>query len=146
MGILPWDSALDLIKTGIDKIWPDKTEADKAKAALVQAELAGQLEEVKAQWNNAKAQIEVNAEEAKSSSVFVAGWRPFIGWVCGSAFAWAFVLSPIILTGSAMLGHPISPSTLPKIDFDQLQPVLYGMLGLAGLRSFEKTKGVASKK
>lgn len=143
-GIMPWDSVVDLLKTGIDKIWPDKTEAEKAKAALAQAEAAGSLQDMQNQWDNAKAQIEVNKQDAASTNFFVAGWRPFIGWVCGSAFAWTFVLQPIAVTASTVLGHPIDPKAIPVLDFSQIQPVLYGMLGLGAMRTYEKVRGAAS--
>lgn len=144
-GIMPWDSVIDLIKTGIDKIWPDKTEAEKAKAALAQAQLQGALKDMEEQWENAKAQIEVNKQEAASNSVFIAGWRPFIGWTCGSAFAYAYVLQPIVVMVSNTIGHPIDPAKLVKLDFDQINPVLFGMLGLGAMRTYEKVKGVASQ-
>jgi hypothetical protein len=144
-GIMPWDGVVDLLKTGIDKIWPDKTEADKAKAALAQAEVAGNLQEMQNQWENAKEQIEVNKEEAANNSIFVAGWRPFIGWVCGSAFAWAFVFQPIVVAVAAAMGRPINPKDLAILDFSQIQPVLYGMLGLGAMRTYEKVKGATSK-
>ncbi|MEJ2792312.1 3TM-type holin [Iodobacter sp. LRB] len=144
-GLMPWDSVIDLINTGIDKIWPDKTEAEKAKAALAQAQLQGALKDMEEQWENAKAQIEVNKQEAASNSVFIAGWRPFIGWVCGSAFAWSFVFQPIVIMIANVVGHPIDNSHLPKLDFAEIQPVLYGMLGLGAMRTYEKVKGVASQ-
>ena len=144
-GIMPWDGVVDLLKTGIDKIWPDKTEADKAKAALAQAEVAGNLQEMQNQWENAKEQIEVNKQEAANNSIFVAGWRPFIGWVCGSAFAWAFVFQPIVVAVAAAIGRPINPKDLAILDFSQIQPVLYGMLGLGAMRTYEKVKGATSK-
>lgn len=141
--MMPWDSVAELIKTGIDKIWPDKTKADEAKAALAQAELAGSLKDLEEQWESAKAQLEVNRQEAASTSLFVAGWRPFIGWVCGSAFAWTFVLQPAVVTTAVALGHPIDASHLTTLDFSQIQPVLYGMLGLGAMRTYEKVKGSA---
>ncbi|MEZ6933585.1 holin family protein [Aeromonas sp. BC14] len=144
-GYMPWDSVFDLIKTGIDKIWPDKTEADKAKAALAQAELQGALKEMEVQWENANAQIKVNEQEAASTNIFVAGWRPFVGWVCGSAFAWTFVLQPIVVTVFAAVGHPIDQNQLPKLDFSQIQPVLYGLLGLGAMRTYEKLKKATSQ-
>lgn len=144
-GIMPWDSVIDLIKTGIDKIWPDKTEAEKAKAALAQAQLQGALKDMEEQWDNAKAQIEVNKQEAASNSIFIAGWRPFIGWICGSAFAYAYVLQPVVVMISNAIGHPIDPSKLVKLDFDQINPVLFGILGLGAMRTYEKVKGVSSQ-
>jgi hypothetical protein len=141
MGIMPWDSAIELIKVGVEKIWPDKTKADEAFAALRAAEAQGAFAEIENQWANAKEQLAVNQQEAASQSVFVAGWRPFIGWVCGSAFAWSFVLQPAYVTLLASLGHPVLQQNLPVLDFNQIQPVLYGMLGLGALRTYEKVKG-----
>lgn len=142
-GFMPWDSVVDLIKDGIDKIWPDKTKADEARAALEQAQLAGALQEMNAQWDNAKAQLVVNQQEAGSTSLFVAGWRPFIGWVCGSAFAYTFVLQPVLVVLFAATGHPVNKDILANLDFSQIQPVLYGMLGLGAMRTYEKVKGSA---
>ena len=142
-GFMPWDSVVDLIKDGIDKIWPDKTEAEKARAALEQAQLAGALQEMNAQWDNAKAQLMVNQQEAGSAGLFVAGWRPFIGWMCGSAFAYTFVLQPVLVMLFAATGHPVNKDILANLDFSQIQPVLYGMLGLGAMRTYEKVKGSA---
>jgi len=88
----------------------------------------------------AMAQIEVNKAEAASSSVFKGGWRPFIGWVCGFAFAYHFILQPILLFGTAAAGISLPP--LPEFDMSQMMPVLLGMLGLGGLRTYEKKAGV----
>jgi len=144
-GFMPWDSVVDLIKTGIDKIWPDKTEADKAKAALEQAQLVGALKEMENEWDNAKAQIEINKQEAVSNNAFVAGWRPFIGWTCGAAFAYTYVLQPVFVMVLNVSGNPIDPNYLVKLDFSEINPVLFGMLGLGALRTYEKVKGVSSR-
>jgi len=84
----------------IDKIFPDKTQAERAKAALALAQQQGQLQEEQAAWDNARAQLDVNKQEAASSSLFVAGWRPFIGWVCGGALPGASCCSPSPPSGS----------------------------------------------
>jgi hypothetical protein len=91
----------------------------------------------------AKGQMEVNKAEAQSGSVFKGGWRPFIGWTCGAAFAYHFILQPflIFIITAAGLDMP----ALPDFDMESLMPVLLGMLGLGGMRSFEKSKGVAAK-
>jgi hypothetical protein len=86
------------------------------------------------------AQIEVNKAEAASGSVFKGGWRPFIGWVCGAAFAYHFVLQPFILFGVAVAG--VSIPELPSFDMGSLMTVMMGMLGLGGLRSYEKKQGL----
>ncbi len=88
----------------------------------------------------ALAQIEVNKAEAQHRSIFVAGWRPFVGWVCGVALAYHFVLNPIILFSVGVFRVEIPE--LPSFDMETLTTVLLGMLGLGGLRSFEKFKGL----
>lgn len=88
----------------------------------------------------AKGQLEINKTEAASRNIFVAGWRPFIGWVCGVAMAYNYVLQPMLIFGLAQADYLV---TLPSIDLSEMMPVLLGMLGLGGLRSFEKFKGVS---
>ena len=88
----------------------------------------------------AKSQIEVNKAEAQSRHWFVASWRPFIGWTCGIALMWHFVLSQFILFFATMFGFSLP--ALPEFDMGYLMTVLMGMLGLGGLRTFEKYKGM----
>ncbi len=88
------------------------------------------------------AQIEVNKTEAQHKSVFVAGWRPFIGWTCGTALAYNFILRPIAQSIAFYAG--VDLSNAPELDITELMTILGGMLGLSTLRSFEKSKGVAS--
>lgn len=118
----------------LDKVVPDASE--RAKLAHEIATMAErQAHEI------ALAQIEVNKEEAKSDNMFKAGWRPFIGWVCGIAFAYHFVGQPLIVFAVAMTGYDIPE--LPKFGMDALLTVLGGLLGLGTLRTFEKYKGVS---
>lgn len=86
----------------------------------------------------AKGQMAVNAEEAKHRNIFVAGWRPFIGWSCGIALFAHFILFPTADVVTAYMGHP--PVQYPAFDMDSLMTILLGMLGLGGMRSFEKYK------
>tara|TARA_R110000824_G_scaffold339782_1_gene526309 strand:+ start:294 stop:701 length:408 start_codon:yes stop_codon:yes gene_type:complete len=127
-------SILPVASTVIDRLVPDKNAAGKAKRemekALVDAEAAGRL-----------GQLEINKVEAAHRSIFVAGWRPFIGWCCGAALAYHFVLQPIIVFGLALTETAVP--ALPAFDMDSLMTVLLGMLGLGGMRSFEKFKGLA---
>ena len=88
----------------------------------------------------AKSQIEVNKAEAQSRHWFVASWRPFIGWTCGIALMWHCVLSQFILFLATMFGFDLP--ALPEFDMGSLMTVLMGMLGLGGLRTFEKYKGM----
>jgi hypothetical protein len=95
------------------------------------------------------AQINVNKEEAKSSSLFVSGWRPAVGWIGAAALAYQFLLYPILGWAwkwlQAMNYVPAEMSPPPLLDAEQLWVMLSGILGIAGMRTFEKQKGVASK-
>jgi hypothetical protein len=115
----------------LDKFIPDADE--KARIAH---ELATMGE--KHAQELALAQIEVNKAEAASGSIFKGGWRPAVGWVCASAFAYHFVLQPILLFVVALTGTQLP--TLPEFDMSTLLPVLGGMLGIGGLRTYEKQK------
>jgi len=89
------------------------------------------------------AQIQLNKQEAAHKNIFVAGWRPFVGWICGVALAYHFVLSPVIETILIASGVVMD---LPSFEFSQLSSILMGMLGLGGLRTYEKMKGVSREK
>jgi hypothetical protein len=117
----------------------DKFVQDKDQKAALAHEIATMAEQHAQAL--ALAQIEVNKAEATSSSVFVAGWRPFIGWTCGTALAWHFVLEPMI--GAALAWAGADAPELPAFDMQSLMTILTGMLGLGGLRTFEKYKGVS---
>lgn len=86
------------------------------------------------------AQIEVNKAEAASGSSFKGGWRPFIGWTCATAFAYHFVVQPFLVFAFTVYG--IELKGLPAFDMESLMTVMLGMLGLGGLRTFEKHKGI----
>ena len=88
-----------------------------------------------------KAQTEINAVEAQSSNLFVSGWRPCVGWVCASAFAWQFVGQPFFsFFYTLATSHP---APVIALDHDALNTVLFGLLGLVGARSWERVRGVA---
>jgi len=132
MGML--DVLIGPITTLLDKFIPDAGE----KARLAQ-EIATLAE--KHAHEIALAQIEVNKTEAATPSLFKGGWRPFVGWVCGFAFAYYFILQPLLVFVIAVSGYSLPD--LPEFDMDSLLAVLGGMLGLGGLRTFEKYRGVA---
>tara|TARA_B110000483_G_C18047667_1_gene485195 strand:- start:110 stop:511 length:402 start_codon:yes stop_codon:yes gene_type:complete len=117
----------------------DKFVEDKDQKAKLAHEISTMADNHAQQL--ALAQVEVNKAEASSNSVWKGGWRPFVGWVCGAAFAYHFVLQPLAIFGFGIYG--VKVPVLPDFDMGQLMTVLMGMLGLGGLRSFEKTKGVA---
>jgi hypothetical protein len=118
----------------------DKFIEDKDQRAVLAHEIATMSE--KHAQELAKGQLEVNKAEAASGSIFKGGWRPFIGWVCGAAFAYHFILQPMIVFGVAVAGVTIPD--LPEFDMATLMPVLMGMLGLGGLRTVEKLQGKSS--
>lgn len=88
----------------------------------------------------AKGQLAINAEEAKSRNIFIAGWRPFVGWTCGLALFVHFLAIPMADVLTAYFGY--APPSYPAFDMDTLMTVLLGMLGLGGLRTYEKQKGI----
>jgi len=116
----------------------DKVVEDKDQKARLAHEIATMAERHAQEL--AKGQIDINKEEAKSRNIFIAGWRPFVGWTCGLALFWHFLGLPVTLfvTGWFNLQHP----PLPEFDMQSLMTVLLGMLGLGGMRTFEKFKGV----
>lgn len=123
----------------LDKVIPDPAAKAQAQLELLKLQQEGMFKELEADLERSKQQTDTNLEEAKSRNIFVAGWRPFIGWVCGSGFAIQFVVSPLCEWGSALAGHPIQ---FPQLDLSEMMPLLAGMLGLGTLRTYEKTKGV----
>jgi hypothetical protein len=129
----PISAALDLGSRIIDRLWPNADEANKAKLELFKLQQAGELAEI-------TAQLKVNEIEAANPSLFVSGWRPAVGWICASALAMQFVAAPIGTWVAALAGHPV---VFPNLDMGTLLTLLGGMLGLGGLRTFEKVNGVA---
>lgn len=111
------------------------TQTQKEKIAL-------ELQANQALMDMMAAQSAINEKEASSESVFVAGWRPFIGWVCGISFAWQYVGLPILLFLESSFGHTI---TVPAFDFGTMSTVLMGMLGLGALRSYDKYQSSKNK-
>lgn len=89
----------------------------------------------------AMAQAQANSEQAKHPSLFVAGARPAIMWICAAAMGYHFVLQPFLVFGVLVAGVELPP--LPELDMGSLMPVLLGILGLGGMRSYEKVKGIA---
>ena len=125
------DDAIAAALKILDKFVPDPQARQTAES-----ELRSSLQ----LWD--KGQTDVNAVEAANPNIFVSGWRPFIGWVCGLALAYQYVAAPILMWLAASLGIPLSSP--PRLD-DTLWQLVFAMLGIGGLRTFEKIKGVAQK-
>lgn len=127
---------LPLLGPIVDKLVgmiPDPAARERAKAeAMAQIVEATQKADL--------AQLEVNKAEAASGSLFIAGWRPFIGWVCGLACAWNWIGLPVAVFVLAALGKTIE---VRPLDLSEMWPVLLGMLGMGGLRTIEKMQGVS---
>lgn len=124
----------------VNKFFPDKSQQEKDALAL-------QIQQMTSDSDLMKGQMEVNTAEANAAAgklgglgaLFVAGWRPAVGWSCAFAFFWTFVLAPMVSYGAALAGHPIK---LPALDLSQMSPILSGMLGLGIMRTVEKVKGL----
>ena len=123
---------LPLIGPVLDKIIPDKAGAEKAKQ-----EIEKTLIDNASKLN--LAQAEINKTEAQHRSVFVAGWRPMIGWSCAIGIFWLFVGHPLVVYVDGLDGVT---SPIPTINHDILLELTFAMLGMAGLRTFEKMKGI----
>lgn len=135
MSLDPISAALDLGTTLISRIFPDPAQQAEAKLKLLELQQSGELASM-------TAQTEINKIEAGSTSIFVSGWRPFVGWICGSSFALHFVLLPIVNFALVADGHK---EVVLAFDMSTLMTVLMGLLGLGGMRTYEKVQGVASK-
>jgi hypothetical protein len=122
------------IVQSVGKIIDDLHTSDKER-------MDAQLEVAKIEAGLKQGQIDVNKAEAQHQSVFVSGWRPFIGWVCGCGFVYQYVVRPMLPWVLTVAGINDVPP-LPALD-GSLMELTVGMLGLGALRTFEKTKGVA---
>jgi Holin of 3TMs, for gene-transfer release len=131
MALDPLTAGLELGGKLLDKLFPDPEDRAAAQIKLVELQQSGEL-----------AQIAVNTEEAKNENLFVSGWRPFIGWVCGFAFAYHFILLPMLETVAQAAGYKVEP---PVFNMDVLTTVLMGMLGLGSLRTIEKVQDMKTK-
>lgn len=118
----------------IGRFLPEDKEARAKAERQLEQQLATHLAKIDV------AQLEINKTEAAHRSIWVSGWRPFIGWSCGVALAWSYVVTPILHFGLAQAGLLVD---LPAMDMSEMMPVLMGILGLGGLRTFEKFKKVS---
>ncbi len=128
----PISSIAKVADTVLTRVLPDKPAQLAAQAELAKMQLSGELQAT-------ADQLQVNLTEAASKSIFVAGWRPFIGWICGAGLGYEFLLRPLLTFVTASFGgHIIAPT----LDMSSLNQLLFGMLGLASMRTVEKIKGL----
>lgn len=137
MALDPVTAILNIGNTILDRVLPDKQQNDAAKAQLLTLQLSGDI-------TQALSQNAVNQAEAANNSVFVAGWRPYVGWICGSAFAYAYIVQPFLQFILVACKVNLDLSKLPVVSMAEISPVLLGMLGLGAMRSYDKTQGTGN--
>ena len=124
----------DLGKGLIDRLFPDPVQKAAAELELVKLAQDGDLKKI-------LAQLAINAKEAESPSTFVAGWRPYVGWICGTGLLYATIIHNLLEWLAEIQGWPKPPA----VDADLLLYVLGALLGIGTLRTTEKIRGVAAK-
>jgi hypothetical protein len=133
--------ALDLGGKLIDRLIPDPAQKQAAALELLKLQQTGELAQLTADTDLAKGQLGVNQAEATNPNFFVSGWRPFVGWICGCGLGYAFLVRPMASPWvQKSLGVPME-----ALDMGTLGTLLFGMLGLGGMRTVEKINGVAAK-
>lgn len=135
-----WSALIPIIGTVLDKVIPDPAQAADAKLRALELAQKGELAALDAEVRLAAGQLEINKAEA-STDVFRGGWRPACGWVCALGLFYTFLLRPLLPWAASLFGANVPP--LPAVDTDTLMVLLTGMLGLGGLRTFERVKGRA---
>lgn len=136
MAFDPISAGFEFASKIIDKIFPDKTQAEQAKLEVFKLQQAGELQQAQNEFQLAIEQIKTNAVEAASGSRWVAGWRPFIGWISGAALAWNYILFPFY-SYTVKLFNVAAPPMF-ALDNSELMTLLLGMLGLGAMRSYDK--------
>lgn len=128
-------SIAELGRSILNRVIPDPEQKLQAELALAQLAQNGEFKVLDAQLAAMKAQTDINAVEASSEKLFVSGWRPYIGWICGIGLTYQFLLRPLLPWVSTLLGHPMDA---PIALDGSLQELVYGMLGFGLLRSIDK--------
>lgn len=134
MALDPVSALIDVGGKVIDRIWPDPAAAAQAKLELFKLQQSGELQQI-------AGQLEINKVEAASTDAFTSRWRPFIGWICGCALAYTYLVYPLLMWAGALWFPNVKPPVLGNDGM--LYELLLGMLGLGGLRTYEKVRGVS---
>lgn len=135
-----WQILIPAITSIVDKVIPDPAQAAEAKLKALELAQRGDFKELDAAVEMAKGQMAINKVEA-STDLFRGGWRPAVGWTCVAGLAYQFIVQPLLPWVVAVAGGTVPP--LPAIDNETLMVLLTGMLGLGGMRTFERVKGRA---
>jgi len=135
-----WQLLIPALTQIFDKVIPDPQAAAEAKLRAMEMAQKGELAALDADMRLALGQLEVNKAEAQTD-FFRGGWRPATGWVCVVGLAYQFILQPVLPWAASLFGATVPP--LPAIDNETLMVLLTGMLGLGGMRTFERVKGKA---
>ena len=150
MSFDPLSAALNIGNSLIERIWPDPEMQSKEKLKLAELAQNGDLAGLNAKVQLLTGQIEVNKIEASSNNWFVAGWRPWLGWVGGFAMAYQFIVYPLLVWIWALLqAKEVIPVTLnppPVLETGALFSMVTAMLGIGAMRSHDKSKGVNTRK
>ena len=139
MSLDPFTAAMNLGKEVIERIWPDPTQRAEQLFKLQKLEQDGNLSALHSHVSLMLGQLSVNAKEAEHKSIFVSGWRPYIGWICGFVLFFNYIVIYLIELGLRFVDGVSAP---PPMDMTQLMPIIMGMLGIAGMRSFDKKNKV----
>ena len=135
MSINPLDAVFELGNTLINKVWPDPVQQAAEQRKLLELYQKGDLAELQAHVQQVQGQLQINAKEAEHPRVFVAGWRPFVGWVGGFSLAYMGIIEPFLRFIANMIGYT---GEFPVIDTSLTMQILLGMLGIGGMRSYDK--------
>lgn len=132
MALDPLTAALEVGGKLLDKFFPNPAERAQAELELLRLKNSGELAELANETSLATAQMAINTEEAKSQSLFVSGWRPFVGWNCGFGLSYQFLVYPVLVAYN---------KDIVSLDINTLITLLGGLLGLGSLRTLEKLRG-----
>jgi len=133
-----WSLALPVIGKLIDRIIPDKKAAAEAKIKMMEMDGDLLVKELDAMVQVNLAQARINEMEAKSDNLFKAGWRPLIGWTCAIGIIWGIIVQPVVAWICAIEGVPPPP----PIEWSELLAIAIPLLGIGGMRSWEKKQGL----
>ena len=134
----PITALLTVGNSVIERVWPDPLQQATAKLELKKLAQAGDLARLAAEVQIISGQLKINQVEAGHKSIFISGWRPFVGWICGFALAYVAIIEPIMRFVALLSGYK---GTFPVIDTTISMQVLLGMLGLGIMRTKEKKDG-----